>query len=56
MDKNYDRGETYALLKEFGFTTHVRARGEEAQALKHKARNKARRWVVESAHSWLNRF
>ena len=56
LDKNYDRREIYELLKEFGFTAHVRARGEEAQALKRNARTKARRWVVERAHSWLNRF
>jgi transposase len=56
MDKNYDRSEICALLKEFGFTAHVRACGEEAQALKRSARAKARRWVVESTHSWLNRF
>ncbi len=56
MDKNYDRREIYDLLQEFGFTAHVRARGEEAQALKRSARAKARRWVVECAHSWLNRL
>ena len=56
LDKNYDRGEIYELLEEFGFTAHVRARGEEAQALKRNARTKARRWVVERSHSWLNRF
>jgi transposase len=56
MDKNYDRREIYELLEEFGFTAHVRARGEEAQTLKRSARIKARRWVVERSHSWLNRF
>ena len=35
------------LLTEFGFTAHIRARGEEAQALKQEAGFKARRWVVE---------
>ena len=56
LDKNYDQGEIYELLQEFGFTAHVRVRGEEAQALKRNARTKARRWVVERSHSWLNRF
>lgn len=56
MDKDYDRREIYELLKAFGFTAHVRARGEEAKALNHDARCKARRWVVERTHSWLNRF
>ena len=56
LDKGYDFEEVRELLKAFGFTAHIRARGEEAQALKRRARFKARRWVVERAHSWLNRF
>ncbi len=56
MDKDYDKAEVYALLEEFGFTAHIRTRGEEALAIKRKARYKARRWVVERKHSWMNRF
>ncbi len=56
LDKGYDYAEVRELLKEFGFTAHIRARGEEAQALKREAGYKARRWVVERTHSWLNRF
>ncbi len=33
-----------------------RSRGEEAKPIKRKARFKARRWVAERTHSWLNRF
>jgi hypothetical protein len=29
---------------------------EEARAIKKAARFKARRWVVERSHSWMNRF
>jgi putative transposase len=46
----------YELAREFGFTAHVRSRGEEAQALKLEAGFRARRWVVERTQSWLNRF
>jgi len=46
----------YELAAEFGFTAHVRGRGEEAQALKREAGYRARRWVVERTHSWLNRY
>ena len=45
-----------AWLTEFGFTAPIRARGEEAQALKQEAGCKARRWVVERTQSWMNRF
>jgi hypothetical protein len=46
----------YELAREFGFTAHVRGRGEEAQTLKREAGFRARRWVVERTQSWLNRF
>lgn len=56
LDKGYDYDEVRDLVKEFGYTAHIRARGEEAQAIKHEAGFKARRWVVERTHSWMNRF
>ena len=56
LDKGYDYDEVRATVAEFGFTAHIRSRGEEAQALKREAGTRARRWVVERAHSWLNRF
>jgi putative transposase len=56
LDKGYDYDDTRELVKEFGFTAHVRARGEEAKELKREAGQKARRWVVERTHSWMNRF
>ncbi len=56
LDKGYDDPEVSALLDEFGFTAHIRARGEEAQASKREAGYRARRWVVERTHSWMNRF
>jgi len=56
LDKGYDYDEVRELLEEFGFTGHIRARGEEAKALRRHAGAKARRWVVERTHSWLNRY
>jgi putative transposase len=56
LEKGYDYDEVRELLTEFGFTAHIRARGEEAKALKQEAGYKARRWVVERTHSWMNRF
>lgn len=56
LDKGYDYDEVREIVAEFGFTAHIKARGEEAQELKRKARAKARRWVVERTHSWMNRF
>jgi len=56
LDKGYDYDEVRALLAEFGCTAHIRARGEEAKALKQETGFRARRWVVERTHSWMNRF
>jgi putative transposase len=56
LDKGYDYPDVRPLAEAFGFTAHIRARGEEATAHKRTARTKARRWVVERTHSWLNRF
>ena len=55
-DKGYDYAEIRALLEEFKFTAHIPVRGVEAQKFKRKVGYRARRWVVERAHSWLNRF
>jgi len=56
LDKGYDYPEVRDILRAFGFTAHIRPRGEEAQAIKREAGFKARRWVVERSHSWMNRF
>jgi putative transposase len=56
LDKGHDFDEVRDLLAEFGFTAHIRARGEEAQAIKQETGYKARRWVVERTHRWMNRF
>jgi putative transposase len=56
LDAGYASSEVREILREFGFTAHIRPRGAEAQAIKREAGFKARRWVVERAHSWMNRF
>jgi putative transposase len=55
-DQGDDDEEVRALLAAFGFTAHSRARGEEAKALQQESGFRARRWVVERTHSWMNRF
>ena len=55
MDKGDDYEEVRETLREFGFTAHIRARGEEARASKRQAGFRARRWRVERTHSWMNR-
>jgi len=56
LDKGYRGENTRLLLQEFGYTIHLQTRKEEAQALKREVGYKARQWVVERTHSWMNRF
>ncbi len=56
LDKGYDYPEVYELVGAYGLIPHVRSRGEEHQLLERDAGFRARRWVVERTHSWLNRF
>ena len=57
LDKGYDSAAIKELVEAvFGYTSHIRSRGEEQRALKSKRGNRPRRWVVERTHGWLNRF
>lgn len=56
LDKGYDFEAVRAIVRQQGYTPHIRARGEEALAIKQEPGFKARRWVVERTHSWMNRF
>ena len=56
LDKGYDYPEVRQLVEAWGYTAHIRTRGEEAEAKKRIPGYRARRWVVERTHSWLNRF
>lgn len=53
-DKGYDYPDTKELFEVHQYIAHVRSRGEEARELADG--KKARRWVVERTHGWLNRF
>jgi len=54
-----DRAFDYPVVREIvtarKFTPHIRTRGEEIQLKLHTPGWRARRWVVEACHSWLNR-
>lgn len=55
LDAAYDSLAIRVMLKRRKITPHIRSRLKERQ-LKIQHRGKARRWVVERAHSWMNRF
>lgn len=55
-DKGYAGEPAQQTIKERLYTPHVKQRGEEIQEKKNNPTYKARRYVVEVAHSWFNRF
>lgn len=56
LDKGYDYPVVEETVKEFGLIPHIRSRGEEKKELENIPGYRARRWVVERTHSWMNRF
>lgn len=56
LDLGYDYDEVQAIAEEFYFTMHLPLHKGAQQQVKRKAGRKARRWVVERTHSWMNRF
>src|SRR5947209_5057384 len=56
LDNGYAYDEVQEIAQEFHFTTYLAPAQEATQRIKRKAGHKARRWVVERTHSWMNRF
>ena len=59
VDRGYDYPSCRAAATARGYTAHIPAKASEATPLPppgHPDRHPPRRWVVEVAHSWFNRF
>jgi len=56
LDKGYAYEAVRETLEAWSDTAHIRCRGEEAQAKRELPGYRARRWVVERTHAWMNRF
>jgi transposase len=56
LDAGYVGDKVAAIGKKFDYTLHVRPRGEEKKLLQEPTKFRARRWVVERTHSWMNRY
>jgi putative transposase len=55
-DKGYAGKPAERVMEKRHYIPHVRQRSEEMLAKKRNPRHRARRWVVERTHSWLNRY
>jgi putative transposase len=60
LDKGYDYPQVRELVDEYGYTAHIpmkKKQNDPTPAPKKKIPGyRARRWVVERTHSWMNRF
>ena len=58
LDKGYDYMDVYNFIEEEGYEGHVAQRKNSPLPPRKRkpGRKKARRWVVERTHSWMNRF
>jgi putative transposase len=56
LDKGYDYAAVRQTVLDFGYTAHIVARGQERHAKQQVPGYRARRWIVERTHSWMNRF
>jgi putative transposase len=56
LDKGYTGEPALEIVVLRGFIPHIRSRGEEKTERIDNPEHKARRWVVEVTHSWMNRF
>ncbi len=54
MDAGYTGHQGEAKLR--NYIAHIRPRGEEKKELEYNPGARARRWVVEVVHSFMNRF
>jgi transposase len=55
-DKGFDNQKARTAMEGRGYTPLVRSRGQERQGKASNPDHRARRWVVEARHSWINRF
>ena len=56
LDAGYDCFAVRRWGDKFGLRLHIRPRRPPETPPKKNSRKKARRWVVERTHSWMNRF
>lgn len=56
LDRGYRTKQIPVIVAERGMLAHIQGRDEEIKAREFDPTWKARRWVIERTHSWINRF
>jgi IS5 family transposase len=55
-DARYRGVDALRLMVLAGYIPHVQSRAQQVKQLQRHPHKPARRWIVEVAHSWFNRF
>lgn len=55
-DKGYDYADVRSAIGVLGYHDHIKSRGQEHTACQDQPGYRARRWVCERTHSWMNRY
>lgn len=56
LDKGYDYEEVREILQAWEYVGHIPPRDGRERIIHAIPNYRARRWVVERTHSWMNRF
>lgn len=56
LDAGYDAQMVRQVLSQWGYTAHIVSRKQEKTQQQKVPGYRARRWVVERVHSWMNRY
>ena len=56
LDAGFDNAPTREVVAAHGYVGHIRPARPGPRPRRRPGRRKARRWVVERTHSWMNRF
>jgi transposase len=56
LDRGYRTKAVPGIVAQRGMVAHIQGRDEEIKARQFDPTWKARRWVIERTHSWINRF
>lgn len=55
-DKGYDFRDVRSTISLLGHQDHIKSRGQGATARQEQPGYRARRWVCEQTHAWLNKY
>jgi transposase len=56
LDRGYDYEEVREILDDWGYEGHIPPQNDRDLVIHDIPNYRARRWVVERTHSWMNRF